>query len=58
MGFELTLSKRDLEEIKRFSEDKLPPYLLENLTSFEACALILQSIFDKVNEVMAAIEEE
>ncbi len=58
MGFELTLSKRDLEEIKRFSEDKLPPFLLENLTSFEACALILQSIFDKINELMAETEEK
>ena len=51
MGIELSFSKNDLEEIRRFAEDKLPSFLLNNLTSFEACAFILQAVVDKLDEV-------
>ena len=54
---QIEITKADVAEIDR----KLPELtacLTENLSSFNACAIILSAVCDKVEEIQAVLQEE
>lgn len=54
---QIEITKADVAEIDR----KLPnlaAWLTENFSSFNACAIILPAVCDKVEEIKAVLQEE
>ena len=54
---QIEITKADIAEIDR----KLPElvaWLTENFSSFNACAIILSEVCDKVDEIKAVLQEE
>lgn len=50
--FNMSFNKHDLAELKEFiNSDKFAQFLLRNVTSFSVCALILQTLLEKVEEL-------
>ena len=54
---QIDITKADIAEIDR----KLPDFaawLTENFVSFNACAVVLSAVCDKVEEIKAVLQEE
>ena len=46
-----SIEKEDLPEIRKFVEDKLSGFLVSNLTDFNHCLFIAQTIIDRLDEI-------
>ena len=53
---EMEITKKNLENIKKFCADKLSEFLVNNITNFVECAFILQSVLDAVLEAENSLE--
>lgn len=56
MNLSISVDKQDLKEIESKYE-KLAGFLTSNLTSWPACAFVLQSIMNAVNEAKEQLGE-
>jgi len=56
MNLSVSVDKQDLKEIESKYE-KLAGFLTSNLTSFPACAFVLQSIMDAVEKAKEQLGE-
>ena len=54
---EINIDMNDLKEIEN-NYEKLSKFLFNNFSSFSACAFVLQSIMDAVNDGKAQLEED
>lgn len=57
MNFNISITKEDLREIESKYE-KLTNFLTNNLTSWPACAFVLQSIMDAVEKTKEQLREK
>lgn len=50
----------DIDDLKEIEDnyEKLSKFLLNNFSSFSACALILQSVMNAVNDGKAKLKED
>ena len=54
---QIEITKADIAEIDR-KMPELATWLTENFASFNACAIILSAVCDKVEEIKTALQEE
>lgn len=54
---EIDIDMNDLKEIED-NYEKLSKFLLNNFSSFSACALILQSVMSAVDDAKAQLKED
>ena len=57
MNLYVSIDKQDLKEIES-NYEKLAGFLTSNFVSFPACAFVLQSIIDAVDEAKEQLEEK
>lgn len=54
---QIDITKADIAEIDRKLPD-LSAWLIENFASFNACAIVLSAVCDKVEEIKTVLQEE
>ena len=50
MEMSISIDRTDIKTIKEFAEEKLSQFLVNNLSDFNHCLFILQSVMDKLKE--------
>ena len=58
MEMTISIDETDIKTIKEFVEEKLSQFLVNNLSDFNHCLFILQSIMEKLNEIEKTFDEE
>ena len=58
MEMTISIDETDIKTIKEFVEEKLSQFLVNNLSDFNHCLFILQSIMEKLKEAEEYINKE
>lgn len=54
---ELKITMKDIEEVEKKLPD-LASWLTSHFVSYNACAVVLSTVVDKVQEIKAALQED